>query len=87
MKLLFIAYFFTGMMLGPFTSAAQEKEVTLEHWAILFGIHVPATLLTLVGIWIGRNRGTFLGLSLGAFLFAALLSYCTGVGIGFWAEI
>ena len=87
MKVLFIVYFFTAMILGPFTSDAQKREITLEDWAILFGIHVPAILLTLIGIWVGRKHGTFLGLSLGAFSLAALLSYSAGAGIGFWADI
>ncbi len=87
MKLLFIVYFLTGTILGPFVSDAQSRGIGTADWAILAGIHVPAVLLTVVGIWAARRQRTFLGLSAGAFVFAALLSYGVGAAIGLWAGI
>jgi hypothetical protein len=87
MKLLFIVYFFTGTILGPFVSDAQSRGIGTADWAILAGIHGPAVILTAVGIWAARRHGTFLGLSAGAFVFAALLSYGVGAAIGLWAGI
>lgn len=86
MKLLFLVYFATGAVIGPFCGDGVANAAMMD-WLTLAGMHVPALLLTALGFWHGRKHGRFLGQRTDLFLVSALLSYGAGVAIGFCADI
>ena len=86
MKLLFAVYIFTGFVIGPFT-ADLPKHNTAKDWLILMGIHFPALLLTVVGIWQAKKHGRFFNMDAPLFFITAAVCYAVGVGIGFYAFI
>ena len=84
MKLLFAVYLFSGFSIAPFSQVAAKREITVLDWSILAAIHVPAILLTVLGLWQARKHQRFLGLDLPLFLVVAVVCYGAGVGLGFY---
>jgi hypothetical protein len=85
-KLLFIVYIFTGFVIGPF-SKDLAKHNTAKDWLILLAMHLPALLLTALGIWQAKKRGRFFDMDAPLFFITAAVCYGLGVGLGFYAFI
>jgi len=87
MKLLFIVYLFTGTLIGGLITELRNPRARdlVEQSLMVATSHVPALLLTALGIWHAKGRGRFMGLDMPLFLIVAAISYGAGIGLGLYA--
>jgi hypothetical protein len=87
MKLMFIVYLMTGTLAGGLIIEARNPRAhhLLEQCLMAAMYHIPALLLTALGIWQAKKHGRFMGLDWQLFSIVAAICYGAGIGLGIYS--